>query len=137
MVRFELLLDDRTIHTIDYKSFSKNETSVNTFIRELETIKIENQENQQSSAYLGMHMERVKSMLPLIYAHVGAIILIDIYWLFARITNAGFQIDLKIQFLNSLFIYFIPYLKKFKSKKAGNNLTLPRQKICIFLSNNH
>jgi hypothetical protein len=117
MIRLELMLENGKIYTIDYKSWGKNERLFIQFYKKLDAIKIENQEHQKKSEYLGMHMEQVKSMLPIIYVLMGVVVLIDLWWVYSKVTNTETPPTYKFLMVNAAFAYFIPYLRKLKKKK--------------------
>ena len=111
MVRLELLLENGTIHTIEYKLWGKNGRSFDLFFKELNRIKIENQKHLKKSEYLGMHLEQIKIMLPIIYTLMAVVILIDLWMLIMIISNTHFKPNYKILLINLSFLYFIPYMK--------------------------
>lgn len=116
MIRLELMLENGRIHTVDYKAWGKNDQLFQKFYKQLDIIKNENFKHQEKVEYIGMHMEQVKSMLPIIYILMGFVIIIDLWWIYSKMTNVETPPTYKFLLVNAAFAYFIPYLIKLKKK---------------------
>lgn len=115
MIRLELMLENGKIYTIDYKAWGKNDRLFQQFYKQLDIIKFENHKHQEKPEYLGMNMEQVKSILPLIYIMMGVVILIDLWWIYSKVISAETPPTYKLLMVNVAFAYFIPYLIKLKN----------------------